>query len=314
VKILYGIGNRIGATIQASRISDHLEDHDIRFIGGNISFDYMKYVHWNVDAVCSNSTYDIEQYEYLIDDIAIWNPDLIISDTEQISAKIANILNIPLWYCSPLHLDDGLDWPKGSKIISKIIYKYRKDLLTLPAPNRIYIYSPFCSLNLSSKCGYEWIKPYYNKSKELKEYNVAIVPNKNRFKQLKRIFNKINKEILCCSPNYKTNYNNDILECNGNVFLTGETSYIADCMYNNKYMYMMPDNKDFEGILNSIMIQNYGLGTNLNQIELLEDLAPKNISKILDENKKTISNIYLDSTKYLHEVIEEYKESLDNES
>jgi hypothetical protein len=309
VKILYGIGKRVGAGIQASRILNNISNHEVRFIGSNISFPYLKFVHWNVDSLTRmNKLENIPKYERLIDDIAIWNPDLIISDAEEISAKISKILNIPLWYCSPLHLEDGLEWAKGSKIISDILIQDRAFLLNLPIANKIFIYSPFCSFNITPKCGYEWVKPYYNICSETKDYNLAVIPDKNRFIVLRKVFNKVKQEVLYCSPDYSHSYSDKISECGGVMFLTGETSYIADCIYNNKYMYMMPDNKDFETILNSIMVKNYKLGENLNQVELLEDIAPKKISKIL-QDKKTIFNIYSDSTKYLHEIIEEYQQS-----
>ena len=86
------------------------------------------------------------------------------------------------------------------------------------------------------------------------------------------------------------------------LICSGEASYVADVIYNNKNLLMIPSLDDQECLLNSILIDEYKIGYDLGQIELAGQY-------VLDELEKALSMEYntnylnKQNNPFLHEVI-----------
>ena len=129
MKILYGAGNTSGANLQLSRFLQH-SSHEVKIAAYVRNHRYLDYINWSLDALQINNGYQqkkvnelfghtgvppISYYEAseMLDDLAEWNPDLVISDAELITAHIAETFEVPLWICSPLCLATGTEWDKS---------------------------------------------------------------------------------------------------------------------------------------------------------------------------------------------------------
>lgn len=150
MKILYGAGNLYGANSRLSRFLQHNKTHDIKIATYYKNHHLLHHIDWTLDAC--RSRYNTE---FLVEDVCRWLPDLIISDYDNITAKIAERLDIELWTCSPMHLLNGIDWDSWMKWPSKLI-PFR-----VPAVRK-FIYSPFGDIQFRPllKDGFEWVSPY----------------------------------------------------------------------------------------------------------------------------------------------------------
>ena len=78
----------------------------------------------------------------------------------------------------------------------------------------------------------------------------------------------INRNIYC-----------NIISRAGWIFTTGETSFVADALYNGAKVCIAPNLNDPETLLNAILIRHYNLGDDLAQVELMESYAIETIEK-----------------------------------
>ncbi len=70
----------------------------------------------------------MQEIELLVEEVAEFGPDLIICDYEPIMANIAKAMDIRLWYCSPIHMLDGIDWKYGQLKYAGLLENTRKNL------------------------------------------------------------------------------------------------------------------------------------------------------------------------------------------
>jgi hypothetical protein len=91
-------------------------------------------------------------------EIELFKPDLIISDRENISARMALMMNIPFWSCSPLNIVTGAKLPHSLRLN---VFQSKGDLINYA--QRKIIYSPFGSVTNRPvlRPGYEWVIPYH---------------------------------------------------------------------------------------------------------------------------------------------------------
>lgn len=313
MKILYASGNRVGAGVQAARIISNLKGHDVKVAGYVSAFDFLPSLDWCLNALEMKKNYykkinqllghqgcpivNIKNLKHFIDDICFFEPDLIINDSEPITAHIAQTLDIKLWYCSPLYLIDGLYWGHVQKRNVDLLEKTNFALKKMPKAERTYIYTPF---NVQIRDKYKIITPYYNSVYDIvKPYNLAIIPNKEREPKIK-LFLK-HYSILSCSPDKNENYNNQILSAK-TCIIDGDTSYLSDCLFNNKKFCTIPVNNGVENLLNANVADSLGYSKNFGQVEYLRKdgiLAIKNYIKN-DHRYQFKSNNQL----FLHEEIE----------
>ena len=67
-------------------------------------------------------------------------------------------------------------------------------------------------------------------------------------------------------------YKELLFNCN-KLFTTGETSIIADALYNGKSVCVSPSLNDPENLLNAILVREYSVGSDVAQVELMEMFA-----------------------------------------
>lgn len=177
---------------------------------------------------------DKQILDIITNDILEWKPDLVINDCEIITATIAGLLEIPIWYCSPLLQVKGCNINPFS--VPKN-YKYEVYSLfnQLPKAERYLIYSPLSAFENrpTLKEGYEWVQPY------------------TEFSQSPNIVSSLLKKIL---PE-------------NSMVIGGETSYLSDCISQNIPFYFRPDPLNTEQMINANLYDYSRIGINLSYSE-----------------------------------------------
>lgn len=305
MKILYSIGNRFGADIQLIRFLEKLDKkHEVKisaYINSSIS---IPHIDWTLDALYYNVIGSKKQKELtklfhnqivpalnfqnstiFINDVGEFNPDLIISDFEPLSAYVAKIYNKQLWYCSSLHLLDGCNWDEDIDLTYlHRITKIKASLKNLPQANKYYIYSCFGDIinSLSLNKNYEWIMPYYKNINNLFEINNIV-----RFNNINKIYNYLDER--------KTDF----------LITDGSTSNVSDAFYSSGKIIVCPTLNNPENIINAIMVKKYKIGCELGQVELMDKFCIEQFEKYFD---KEYNENYLNIQNHLqlHEKVEEY--------
>ncbi len=296
MRIVYGTGNRLGAGPILSQFLSHT-NHTIKVAAHLKSKPPDSFIDWMLDAADSN----IEQLQA---DIEEFDPDLVVSDAESYTANIAGSLNIPIIYCSPLHLLDGVVWERKKRSCSHILEKTKKILRNLPGGVIRLVYSPFGNLSNKPtlKEGYEWIQPYSMFSVDDSPQvtgQLVVVEDPVRRKNLEKVFNG-SSVISSTDPSYSK-----LLTESQHIFISGETNILADCICLNKKISLIPDITDPEMLVNTELCSQYNSGADLGQIELLERYARSELEKPYNSSYTVVSE-----NKFLHDRIEELWESM----
>jgi hypothetical protein len=291
MRIIYSAPNRIGANIQLSRFLKNLDsNHEIKIAAYNKSSYSIKHIDWLLDSIplvdleykdeLNSIRYNQYHIENLIKDVAEFNPDLIISDNEYLFGHIAHEVDVPLWYCSPLNLLNGIKWKNERLIYSYYFYRYKK--YKFPKADKYLIYSPFCDIKKQPqiKETYEWVRPYYE---DPIQYNIEEFERKEKFKDIIKYIK------------FKNDYS----------FTDGNTDSISDSLYNNKKIIISPNINNVEALINGVLVSEYNIGYNLGQIELMETLA---VEEIENAYNKTYAEVELNNKQHLqlHEMIDEF--------
>jgi hypothetical protein len=280
MKILIGANNCLGSNIMASRIINHLSSiHEIRIAAYYKNHQYLKSIDWCLDALYQpkfrSLNYFKEKFgvfgpninhnlaDLIINNLSEWNPNLVISDCEFFTAMVAKVLEVPLYYCSPLlqivgihHVQKELDY--------NLFGNFRKYFNLLPIADFYLIYSPLCDISCRPvlKDGFEWIRPYYNKPNIITENNFEL-------------------------DLYKKCISNSLIT-------TGETSFISDCLYSGKQFFVSPNPLELEQILNGHLSQWYGVARNIgrsNNIDFIKKEVDKKKIFIELNIKKTFKTL-----------------------
>ena len=308
-KILYSCGNRIGADSQLSRFLKSNSGHEIKVAAYLKSSESIDHIDWTLNALQhpynrnvrtelrelfgnhNVPAVGIDEVELLISEIYDFGPDLVICDYEPIVSHIAYSLNLRLWYCSPVHLLDGIKWEFGQLKYNALLAKERQTLLRLPPAEKTFIYSPFGDLENRPqlKDNFEWICPYFEKiDRNSSEANIAVVNDRRRLSILSKILNCVPPFDLTLFSPYIYNFSHLEVQNIQNVesyrwaisnsrwiLTTGETSIIADAMYNHvPRLCITPDLNDPEALLNAILCEYYQIADDVGQVEYLEKYAP----------------------------------------
>jgi hypothetical protein len=341
MKILYSVGNRIGGDIQLKRFLSHNE-HEIRIAAYLRSSGSLTHVDWTLDAICHKYCRGsrealkellghagaphagLEEITKLMEEIYAYGPDLIICDGEPIIANIAQSFNIKLWYCSPLHLLDGVQWDYGQLRYFSLLDKTRKALSRLPKAEKTFIYSPFGDIFFRPilKNGYEWIRPYYHDvggSRCLE--GIAVIRDPERISILSKILNCIPPFNFTLFSPFSYNlshlesknisdverYKVALSNCKW-LFSTGETSFISDAIYNSvERICVAPSLNDPESLLNALLCRYYNIGDDVGQVEYMKQHAVNEVEKSYRKICKP-DCLSIQDRFYLHEKIN-YEES-----
>lgn len=301
MKIVYSAGNRLGAGFQLKDFLDH-NTHEIKIAGYFESTREIQYVDWTLNAAENPDVIKI-----LLQEIKEFQPDLIISDAEPIIANIAKTLNVQLWYCSSLHLFDGIEWGRGqlngySYQLEELRFFFRK----MPLADRVFVYSPFGDIKNppSLRKKYEWVQPYHFSVENSinQSLQMAVVPESDRISDFIKILNSLDICPILFKSKSQTGYKENLTQCNW-YLSTGHTRFVSDAFYNNKTVSIAPSCLDVEEILNAILCSHYKLGMNIGQVELLDRFGPEEIEKSLNfVSQKDYLNM---NVKKLHERINE---------
>lgn len=245
MKILFGAGNNIGSNIMLSRFLQHAQGHEIRIAAYYRNSQYLHSIDWCLDPILVRKhknyfknkhgiigpSVDHDLADMIIDDLLEWGPELVISDCEFFTAMIAKVLEIPLWYCSPMLQIIGIDHQYKTLSIDTTIKSYLK---MLPIGDAYLVYSPLCDIAARPilKQGFEWIRPYVSDLKEVTTEDINIS----------------NLQKLIPSNSLVT---------------TGETSFVSDCLYTGKQLFISPNTLEVEQLINAQLLQWYGMAINI---------------------------------------------------
>lgn len=255
MKILYGSGNYTGSNITTSRFLQSIENHDVRVAAHFLNHKFMHSFDWCLDALYQIKVGDYNYFkkhhgivgpyvnhsiaDMIINDLLEWEPDLVISDCEFFTAMIAKVFEIPLWYCSPMLQIIGIE-KERKEIHAKAFEKFKVFFNKLPQGSKNFVYSPLCDVKGRPhlKDGFEWIRPYAQKPKDLSTEEI----------DLSLVKKTIPKSCLLS---------------------TGETSFVSDCLYSGKFTFITPHPKDIEQNLNAQLLEWYGVGRNIGRSKSL---------------------------------------------
>jgi hypothetical protein len=347
MKILYSAGNRLGAATQLARFRAALpSDYQLKIAAFSRSSECCPTIDWTLDALfhplaprvsveellghAGAPKVNAALFEILVRDVDEYDPDLVICDGEAVLAHLAHSLQKPLWYCSPLHLLDGVVWDRGQLRYQARLETCRKFLKSLPPASQYWIYSPWGSAEQVPPLreNYNWIQPYVITAEPnmlSKIFDLAVCPDRERSSILAKILNSVSEEVVFfnesqlhfshlkkCELNIRSDYSKYVSDCKW-AFLTGETSFLADVLYNAIYrVCLAPNLQDPETMLNAIMCQRCGWGWDVGQVEFMEERAADEILAAVNSPLKQPSVISLQAglTPTLDQKVIEYACSL----
>lgn len=302
MKIVYAADNRWGAAYQLKAFVENTS-HEVKVAAYTKSGRLLSTIDWNLDAAKNN-------LDKLQLDIERYYPDFVLVDCEPIIANIAAKLDIPILYCSSLHLLDGLVWYRGQREYSNTIEQLRRKIYSMPAGITKLIYAPYGDLvntSLQVNEGFEWIQPYHTKtlsSKDLssKDLILSVIEDPTRSVALQQIYESSGKYKIITDTIGNGSYLSN-LSHSQSLLIEGNAREVADSIYNNKRMIFIPQVKDAENVLNAIVCSNLKIGINLNQIELAGTSALSKIENAIEFIPKTFTVV--NNHKKLHERIDE---------
>lgn len=316
MKILYAAGESYDSKIFLERFIPNLSDKFILKIAAYSKFK-PKFipVDYNLDSCLSFREDSIakdrsENLHIFMQQVKLFNPDLIISELENFTCYVAINLGIKYWVIGREVFHISL--PKKMKLS---YYSFSKKRTKMSKFNETMYYfnnaekrlalSPFgdvLNFELDKEKNTSFVRPYYftDKYSELCNHNVVCCLSNLDKANLKLLPNDsivFSDEIENIQNlNVKSRFNVDdlgkyIVSCN-NYAASSFTHLISDGLYNSKFINYFVDFSSNESIINHLFLKKFKLGTNLA------------INKI--SNNQILSNISLNKDiKYLHEILEE---------
>lgn len=326
LKILYAASNNKNARIQLSRFlkAIHGKPYIIKIAAYKNSSPKNVSIDWTLDCLLNifkpnHISLDNDNFDTYFDQIKYFNPDLIISDMEYFTSYAADALNITLWQCSSSLINQALTQQdkyhlgvskKFSYLVNKIPLQVQRNINIVDNSNCRFVYSHLGDVDQPPilKNGFEWIRPYHSVGKISTpcQHNIVagmVNNNKNIFGLLKKYADSIaftefhyEKYTNLCLKDIENQAEYFCNLKNSNLFVCeGQTSFLADAFYNNKYSIVWTNFQDLECVTNSIFSEYLKLSTSI--YELFEDL-----NQFMN---LTVNSNYNENIQYLHERIEE---------
>lgn len=280
LKIVYAIQNRVGAALI---LKDFLEGnpHEVKIAAYPSAFPIFQHFTWNLSVLSNLQIKNAKtKLNNLRQDFIDYSPDLLICDAEPITAKLAQELSIPIIYCSPLYLLEGLPTKLVESNYCDTLDKAKTILNSLPEGVAKFIYAPFSKVLPDLKEGYEWVSPSWNEIPSVKNTFVGVVmEDLNRFFSISELFLKENNDWIYTyrnDPSYKEQLaKSHIILSDGNI------SNVSDVLFNDKQIICIPNPEDPEQVLTAIFCKRYDLGPDLGKVENLSVFALKAIERQL---------------------------------
>jgi uncharacterized protein (TIGR00661 family) len=244
-----------------------------------------------------------ENYGILFKKAREIKPHIIISDFENYSSILSNIINVPLISLDNIHIitQTVIDYPphhrqdmlKAKSVIKSYILRPKKYILTsffspkIKNPEKAIIYPPVVRNKIINlKTNYEdYILVYQTSSSNteliriLKEFDEKfIVYGFNKDKQDKNLtFRKFNEDKIY----------NDMSNAKA-VITNGGFTLISEAIYLKKPIYSIPAIGNFEQLLNGFYVNKLGYGEMHENININ---TLKNFLNNLDKYQKTLLNV-----------------------
>jgi hypothetical protein len=325
LKILYAACNNENSKIQLSRFLKAIDGkpYIVKVAAYKRSSPKNQHIDWTLDCLFNifnpeQITSDNDNFNTYYEQVKYFGPDLIISDMEYYTSHIANVLDITLWQCSSSLINLGLTraekhnaelYKKYGHLFSSE-YKTQRKVNLIDNSNCNFVYSHFGDLDIPPQLNqnYTWVRPYHIVGKEYIPCMHNLISgtlgnNKKIFCLLGKsvdnvAFTEFSDEtysdfILKDIGNYEE-YCCNIRNCN--LFLCeGQTSFLADAYYNNKYSIVFVNFNDEECVINSMLSEKLKLSHNVYDTE--ED--------ILVHTGTVVESKYNPNIKLLHEHLEE---------
>lgn len=308
MKILYAANNHRSSALQLARIVAGIQssNHQLKIAAYQISSPKNLNIDWSLNAMFD--MYHPEMLQLHNDNLSIYfdqvksyQPDLIISDLEYFTSYIANVLNIPIWQCSPSLIYHAFDYgydqaPHFKKLFNSLIHQakliHERTKNIIANADRCLVYSHFgdteSSPNLYGQ--FEWVRPYHQLGQvsipcrhhftsaifskdvkfleQVKNYQDGMVFMDQTYESYP---NLIVKDINMQSEYYCNLKNSDFFVCQG------EGEFLADAFYNGKYVFCYPNYQDINCTLNSQLTTKRGLGK---MVSYLDDLTQLDVSTV----------------------------------
>lgn len=302
MKILYAADNNGHAKIQLERFLQKVDKNkfNIKISAYRNYFPNCK-VDWTLDCLLlANLEYKISfvNNRYLdiyLEQVRKYNPDLIISDCEFYTSFVATQLNIKLWNVSNKLFNYAIHgiYKKYAQLYKNYLYLYRDSVLDgrlktlIQAADKNYIYSHWGDAKESPSIidGMEWVRPYFSTGEVSvpcqHKYVAADIDNSKNIidfikdKQDCVLFtNDILfsiKDVMHKSFKDQKEYGCNLYNCNYFI-CNGNASHLADAVYNNKNLIIIPDPNSKENLFNYLIyykIYNYLLNDDvINPVEM----------------------------------------------
>jgi len=326
LKILYAASENENAKIQLSRFMKAMEGtSNIVKVAAYKRSSPPIHIDWTLDCLKNIfkpdllSLDDNDNFITYFQQVKYFNPDLIISDLEYFTSHIANVLGTTLWQCSSSIINFALsfEYKYNLGIFKRYAFLFNKNPIhvqrivnILDNSNCNFVYSHFGDVVDSPplKAGFEWVRPYHQIGKvSIPCQHNLVAGTLSGNKKIAALLKKYPDSVIfseVCSEAYNNPIVKDIRNeteyfCNlknSNLFVCeGQTSFLADAFYNEKYTAVLTKLDDPECVLNSTISEKLGLSKSIYQdtenLNLLLNLPlPINPDK---------------NTKFLHERIEE---------
>lgn len=324
MKILYAAANNENAKIQLARFIKAMAGqlHTIKVAAYKKSSPPIN-IDWTLDCLLNifkpdQLSLNNDNFQIYFEQIKYFAPDLIISDMEYFTSYIANVLNCTLWQCSSSLINFAVENKYNLGLFKRYSFLLEKNnplrtqrqINMIDSSNCNFVYSHLGDTVQppALKDNFEWVRPYHQIGKNSIpcQHNIVaglLRSNKNIFGLLKRY-----PDSVAFTEFYDETYSNLSLKdidheeeyfCNlknSNLFVCeGQTSFLADAFYNNKYSAVLINFKDLECVTNSVYSENLKLSTSV--YDSNEDL-----NNLMN---RPIEQKYNDRVRFLHERIEE---------
>lgn len=326
MKILYAASNNENAKIQLLRFLRAIEGkpYTVKVAAYKRSSPNVN-IDWTLDCLQNifkpdHISLDNDNFQTYFDQVKYFAPDLIISDMEYFTSYIAGVLGVALWQCSSSLINFAVTdqekynlglFKRYSFLLEKNNpLKTQRQVNVIDNSNCNFVYSHLgdCESPPTLKDGFEWVRPYHTVGKDSVPCRHNLVSgmlrnNKSIFNLLRRYPDSVAFTEFCQEQHtnllLKDIENQEEYFCNlknSNLFICeGQTSFLADAFYNNKYSVVMPNFKDLECVTNSIFSEHRKLSSTVYEsTEELEEFI----------NRPIVSH-YSDRVQFLHERLDE---------
>jgi hypothetical protein len=241
MKIFIGANNNSGSNLFLSSFINNAKDCEFKTASFYRNSFLLKNIDWILDVVydvnkhsnnyletlgCANPPKVSPIYaEMILNHLADWKPDLVISECEPFSAHIAKLFEVPLWYCSSFLQIPSLN--------INGFFPVKNSLKKLPKGDRYFVYSFIGNIEKQPSIneGYEWVSPYPESIGD-------------RFLSFEEdsVLSTLSKKI------YVT---------------TGETGFVSYLLENDIEFVVSPSIDNYEQTLNAVVLEQYGLANNI---------------------------------------------------